>query len=300
MDNLEWLTRNSLRSFPVVEDAHSVSLNTGWKLPDFLIADALILVESEPAGVYVQSVTISSMIIAVVLGSVQTGRALGTVSTIRGQDDEFARKPIAPLIPGVSGFVTFGSALSDERFRELQDHVGMHLFPTSVVLEGRSVMNVGPFPVRSIGRSISMLSGAVSISTNSAMTFQISQGVHNGDPMQIVTMALANPGAFLSPCENPTTQCECPTVPIGSINGVLPDGSGVIHLELVDASGNVYAMAPSVLSFLLTRTGDSLCNRPAMPDAYGRLPLPSGYSSDEKPITPYKAVGDDTFPSPVQ
>ena len=163
-----------------MENARRTSLNTGWVLSDCILADAFVLTENEPDGIYVQSVTISTHIVAVVIGSVRTGAAIGTASTVRGQDRQFASKPIHGLVAGVSGYITFGSALSNDRFVELRENAGMHLFSPSVMLEPRTVIDTGPFPVRSIGRGDRSLSGQIRLRTNSAMSFDVSQGSHNG------------------------------------------------------------------------------------------------------------------------
>jgi len=301
MKHHEWLNQNCLRSFPLAEDTGRASLNMGWALPDFILCDASLVVQECDAGIYIQSCTITERVLSIVLASVATGAAIGTASVVKGIDGAYARKSLHALVDGVRGFITFGTPFEPGNSEILQRHRGFHIFPTSMVLESHVVLATGPFPVQSLGVSgISGTSGLIEFGGTSAMQISMTQGTHNGDPLDMLQIGLSDPTRFLSPCEQAVTPCDCAAMPILSINGVVPDEQGIITIELVDDNGQVRKLGADVLLFLLTRTGVALCARPVMPDQYGRLPSGSGdFEQDAKPVTDYKVVGDETFPSPV-
>lgn len=294
-----WLNRNSLRAYPIRENAFRESFSTGWLLPDHLLADAFLIIPEDGDSVYVSSVTISRMILSVCFSSVISGAVLGSVSAVAGVDRAYAQKQVSPLSDGVSGYVAFGSILDTLSFDHLP--LGQHLFDSSVRLETRSVIATGPFPVKSLsahGRKT--IGGSVTLDPGSSMVVSTSTDVDDGDPITYITVGLAIPEEFLSPCETPTSNCQCPSVPITSINGVVGDIDGNITIELLDENASITLMSESVLNFILTRTGES-CSRPVMPDEYGRLADSTGdYTHDIKPITPYKSPEDTTFPEPPQ
>lgn len=301
IENLEWLTRNTLRSFPIKEDAPVVALNTGWTLPNFLLADASLVVPEAEQGLYVSAVTISSRIISVIIASVKTGASLALATTTQGIDAPYARVAVQPLTEGVSGYVSFGSALSEETFAILQKAPGMHVFHPGVLLEAKAYLETGLFPVRSLSLvGMSKIHGETILDASSALEIAVSEGEDNGDPLTFLTLNLTDPTRFLSPCEVSTTPCECPQMPIHSINGVTGDEDGRITIEIVDENGKIYLLGPETLSLSITRTGIELCSRPVMPDEHGRLPSQSGdFTQDAKPETSYKNPADSTFPNPL-
>lgn len=298
IENLEWLNRNALRAYPFAENSPRASINTGWLLPDFLVVDCNLLVQESPEGIYCSAVTITPRVVSVVLASVSTGQSLALASLTEGNDPQIE---VHPLSVGVSGTLTFGPVFEGGNRETLQKHRGLHLFPTSATLETRAYLETGAFPVRGIGIAGSpLLQGTVEIEASDTLKIDVSQGLSGGDPITFFTLGLRKPGDFLSPCEIKTTACDCQAEPIVSINNVLPDESGKIEITLEDSNGRVYQMDPATLSFSLLRTGEALCRRPAMPDAYGRLPVGGRYTQDEKPVTPYVSLQDTSFPSPGQ
>lgn len=301
MENSEWLTRNCSRSFPLREDASRLSLNTQWTLPDFFLADASLTVPEADPGIYLGAVMISNKILTVVLASIATGASIAYASVVQGVNNSLDKVAVTPLIPGVSGYLTFGTALDPENFALLQQHQGQHVFATGLILEARCILDTGIFPVTSMAAlAAKKITGVVSIDGTDELLIGLGAGEDQGDPVAFLTLSLKNPSRFLSPCEHPMTVCDCPEMPILTINGVAPDQNGTITIEVVDQNGNVYLVDPSVLNFLITRSGIELCNRPKMPDQYGRLPDGTGqYSGDLPPATPYRNPGDTGFPNPL-
>lgn len=302
IQNHEWLTRNTLRSFPLIEDVRAVATNTGWTLPNFLLADISLIVPEAEHGLYVSAVTITPRIISIIIASVLTGKSVALATSTRDISPVYERVEVRPLADGVSGTVTFGSALEDENFAQLQQHQGLHSFDIGVKLETKAYLDTGLFPVRSLSIfNAPQISGSVSLKAGERLTIDASVGDDNGDPLTFLVLNLVDPTAFLSPCESGTTPCECPVTPIYTINGVTGDVDHRITIEIVDEDGNVYLLAPGILSFTIIKDGTTLCERPVMPDAYGRLPNSAGayFEDAPPPLTSYQAPGDTTFPLPT-
>ena len=299
MDNLEWLTRNTLRSYPIREDGKAVSLNTQWTLPDFLVADCLATVSSAPLGLYLSGVHVTRSILTLFLADVATGRTLGSATALLGVNSSMESLPIVPMGSDLSGSIILGTALDPDRFAQLPP--GLHLFPPSARLEDHCLIETGLFPVRSLrARNGAPLNGLVQLEKGSGLKIDVSTGVDSGDPVRLLTLSLVNPQEFISPCETRATPCQCSGIPVMSINGVLPDSDGIITIVIDDPSGEIDLSGLSALNLLITRTGLSLCSKPLMPDPYGRLPDPSGsYTKDKPPIAAYQNPSDVNFPTPV-
>lgn len=299
--NLGWLNRNCLRSYPIKEDALRRSISSGWIMPNNVVADAMVLFPGIDDQVYIASITITPKIISIGLALQSTGALIGSVSAVLGVDGAFAQKPITPILRGVSGFVTFGTILLDSSFDGGDIPMGLHLFSSDSVLESRCVLGTGEFPIKSLsGYGFPILDGRVEFQTGSLIQITATPGVDSGDPITYLTFSLTDPTSFLSPCETPTSPCQCLNVPIHSINGVTGNVDGTIFIEIVDERGLVTGIEDGVLNFSILRNGDQICTRPIMPDDYGRLPNSAGkYDGDEKPITPYKDPADTTFPEPI-
>lgn len=300
MKNHEWLTRNSLRAFPVREGGRIIASNSGWSLDPSLIVDASIFSDI-PGDVRfcLQSVTVTKAICSVVIGDAVSGSSLGYVNFVSGADNPFSQKPLVPFGEGFSGFISFGPAVLPENYTRLPQ--GIHEFGNTALLEARCGMSIGPFPVKTMRVSgFEEIRDNVIFQHGDALKFTLSDGEHEGDPMKLILLSLVNPSQFLSPCENKTTPCECKSPPISFINGVGGDEDGRVTIELVDENGNIFLLGQSTLQFSIVQTAEELCSRQLVPDQYGRLPGPSGnYAEDLPPINGYKNPSDTTFPLPV-
>lgn len=293
----EWLTRNSLRSFPVQEGARVIA-DSGWTLDPALIVDVSIMGDSAFSSICLQSVTITKSLCSVVFADPVSGTALASASVLIGTDLPMVQKPLLPLIDGIGGHISFGPAILAERYFGLPR--GFHLFGQFAVLESRCFLMTGEFPVSGLDvRGLGIVHGDVNIESGDALAVAISEDSLDGDPLQVATLSLKNPSQFLSPCEEKTTPCDCLNTPVRMINNIPGDSNGIIFIEIEDVNGNIYALDASTLAFLISRTGSDLCRRPKMPDEYGRLPDSSGaYDKDALPATTYKNPLDTTFPEP--
>ena len=177
--------------------------------------------------------------------------------------------PLKPFASGISGQATFGRGI--DRIAEFPR--GIHRFLGAPLLEARTQLELGEPPVSSLNG----LSGQISIKVGNELRVATGKGqADNGDQEDLIALSLKRPGKFLSPCENPTTLCDCPTTPIQSINGVVPDENGNITLALQDANGQILPY-PALLQLLVLRSSASICPAPQpLPDALGQIPLADG------------------------
>jgi hypothetical protein len=298
IQNHEWLTRNSVRTFPIREGSIVVA-QSGWSLDPALIVDAKMVADLPGETTFcLHSVTITPLMCSAVIGDAVTGESLGYAVFTQGVDSVMIPTRIHSVIDGFAGFITFGPALFQENYGNLPR--GIHQFGSSTLLETRCGISLGTFPVRSVSSGGTAASGKINVVTGNSLITSISKGEDDGDQVDIVQLSLVDPVKFLSPCEGRTSPCECRSMPINSINGVVGDESGLITIELEDENGNVFLLGKSRLQLSMIRSAQSLCSKVRVPDQHGRLPGPSGdYSGDAKPVAIYKNPQDTTFPDPA-
>lgn len=287
--NPEWLNKNSLRSFPVREGANPVALS-GIGLSNSAIVDLSISSSLDPdSRFFIRSVTSSPKIFSVSICD-QNKRSLAVANCIKFSETTVE---LDPLIEGIVGSVTFGSGINDFP-------IGFHDFVLSAPVEVRCGISLGPFPVQSVSSLYGdKMTGDVSFLGGDQLRIETFEMLISGKVTKAIKMSLGDMSRFLSPCENRTTTCDCDKTPIRSINGVTPNESGVIYIEVEDENGSISLIDAHTLGLLITRSSIDLCIKPEVPDEYGRIASASGsFESDKIPLTPYKAAGDTAFPSP--
>lgn len=292
-----WLNRNAARAYPLREDGAVVSENTFWRIPTGLIVD-LFVVAPGAIDVCITAITVTSRIVSVVIGDPATGDSLATASAVLGEGTPYVRKDLTAIAAGVSGSITFGPLVADGAHGWGPEDHGQHLFGVKTPLETRCVMNPGPFPITALSpRRHDVMNGLVTLAGNDQVTIGLSTGDDDGDPVSLISIDLTDPAGFVSPCETRESPCQCRSMPVLSINGVLPDANGRITLEIVDEFGRILPLGPHILNLLITRTSEDVCIKPLMPDDYGRLPDALGnYDKDLAPVTDYRNPADSTFP----
>lgn len=292
--NHEWLVRNSLRSYPVTEDANAVS-NLGWALDPALITDIIIVGDRSGGVACVQSVLVTPGACSVVIGDQESGESLCVASVPSGFVGAVS---LVPVGDGIAGSISFGPAMLLERHSTIPR--GLHRFDGATI-EARCVVFHGAMPVTSLSVPYGVKNrGDVLIEPGDGLTIVAEIGEDDGDPETRFIFSLKNPSGFLSPCEEKSTPCGCLGVPIKTINGVPGNDDGIIFIEIEDANGAVSLLSSNTLSLLIARPADSFCSKAEEPDVYGRIKSPSGdFSLDDKPETDYQQEGDVTFPTPA-
>lgn len=256
----EWLNRNSLRNFPIQEDA-------GTSFPRDVIADARVLkmtgAVDEP--VYLRAVWVSKVIVTLLIGT--ESAILGSAIFRRGGGSTSAS--LSPMAPGITGSISCGTAFSADAAFPLSE--GIHDMGNSLPLEARCVTTVeGGLPLFSVGSmSGERLSGNVTIRESGDLAVT-TEDVVDGDglPASNVILSLNNLPTYASPCELVSDPAACDG-PIYKINTVTPNLSGLINLEFVGFSA-VTTQTPAILPVVL---GDpqATCVRPPVPASDGSM-----------------------------
>lgn len=274
INNIEWLSRNALRSYPIV------SVDTD--IPDDVLVDAFIVVESAPQGVYVSSFSFTSKIASVVFSDVETNAPLGAAMAILGETKPFENVEITPIASNVSGRVAFGPAIERDQVSRSESFFGAKPLSNIHKLEARAVLETGKPPVAAVSVlefSDRKMTGDITLSLGSDLLASV-----NGSD---VIFSLKDPSRYVSRCETSGSACGCPQTPIITINGVPPDNNGNITIEIIDSknkSSIVKIPALSLLQFSVLRAQVDLCSMPSVPDGDGRL---YPFTTDRTPSQAY-------------
>lgn len=264
--NQEWRVQNSLRSYPFIHEGDLISRNTGIKLSSDLIADLLIVAQTESIVPKISSIHVTPYILTVLFYDELTGLDLGVARyTLGSQTYRESIQSVGSI--DVSGWVSFGTCAS-----VVDIPTGRHEFrETNHSIEARCVMATGPAPITSIRSEYGPeLDGLVEFLTNGGFNFDVSYQIIDGEKITYLMVGLSDPSRFLGDCTPANTVCECDTPPIGRINTVLPDISGNI---LITADSPIILekfIADISLSF--QRTSDDVCVKPPVPSSTGVLP----------------------------
>lgn len=267
----EWLSRNSVRSYPIRQDAPRTA-SSGFSIPDSLLADVFLCVDNEPNGICISSVCITPAIVTVVFASVTSGESVAMASAFPGRDEALRRKEVHSISSGVSGYVVFGSFLDEEFSDVVSSFSGTNRFDRSCVLETRCVVDVPKFPVASLRASSSLetISGDATMSFGGNLVAAITSGTDlDSEELTYVTISLEDPAQFAPVCAEAPDQSLCGSYPILSINDVVPDINGNITVEFVGFTSEQIA---SVMKASLLLTGSAFCSKPALPNDSGQLP----------------------------
>lgn len=150
--NRAWYNLNCARSWPLDERATQVS-DAGQMLPDDILADVRLRFPNTAGDVaFVAGVTVSERLASVVLcgaaaiDSVGGFVALGSV-TLPQPVDPWRPYPVTPMLPGVGGWVVFGSGATG-----LTAWSGRFSLPAQSLLMSRTARSYRPPPVTSISR----------------------------------------------------------------------------------------------------------------------------------------------------
>lgn len=262
----DWLARNSLRSFPIVEDSAS--------FPCDILADVRILHPGAASDVlYLKSAWASQILVTLVFGTASTPLASATFRRNAG----VVGVRLDPMASGVAGSAACGTAFLEQGSLSLLP--GLHEFGTSLPLEARcSIAIPEGFPLTGLRtKTGDILSGQVElvagtdliIAQDSLLMDKPTPESTTGLMSTTLTLSLASQAAYASPCAQLVNQSKCGP-PIYKINTVVPDESGKIVIEF---RGFTSATAiDNLVSLDLMGNPESTCARPTVPAADGSLP----------------------------
>lgn len=291
--HLEWLNRNSLRAYPLREDAEP-KLNSGEALPNDVLVD--IFVVASLAGnnsAAITSITFTQKTVTVMIGDESTGATIGYATAVLGSDPPNSSISIQSPEGLGSGTVTFGNILNTSRRTDFVDIQGVHSFGSPIPLEHRCSLVTGRPIVESL--SVHLQEGEVLdvpvIGLGREIRATISTETIGGCDETVVELYLANPEEFLPDCYPKYVDplCFCGQLPIISINGVERDPSD-LGIDLVFGNGLVGLVTNdndrSLVALTVEQPGDEVCfEEPVIPDEYGRLG--PNFNQDCPPDTNY-------------
>jgi hypothetical protein len=269
--HLEWLNRNSLRSYPIRED-QGIIASDGFEMPYDLLVDVKISTPYEMESVGVLSVFITTKIISINFCDQDSVPIATSVFPI-GDEFVYGSVGLSPLVDGVAGSAVCGPCAYTDRSSQLM--AGHHVFSTPCWLEKTTCMGLWEFPIKSISAGgFSKLNGSASLTFSGDIRSTLSKGLDASNrPSTFVMLELQNQENYLSKCESVQSVFECGKTPIMSINGVSPDSSGRIFLNFVGFDDVMSSGGTILVS--KTATADELCDqstRPVIPDECGYLP----------------------------
>ena len=265
----DWINRNSLRSFPIQENA-----DVAGELPCDIIADMRLLLFNGNVNesVFILSVFVSTSIVTVVIGT--STQALGSVTFKKNAG--LSTSQIKPMISGVTGSISCGTAfLNEVDIFPLAN--GLYNFGTKLPVETRCVTLIKDWlPVKSIksfgGSAIS--GSGVEIQTFGSITSESEKYVDSsGLNATRITLSI-KPGDlhnYISTClKKAIAEAKC-AKPIYKINSVSPNSDGTIFIEFIGFQDHII-VPPTTVTLTVVGNLNEVCVRPVMPNDQGLLP----------------------------
>lgn len=272
----DWANSNTLRAYPL-EYSIPPTAQSGFELPHSLLADCLVIIQSDGVVPLLSGVHFSAATVTVSFVDQSTGSEIFMAQS--PLDEDYTTSKIIDVSPyGITGKVVFGEV------KPLQEmaHTGQHTFQYGrPPLSPRCYMCAGDPPVKTLSANIKKLYGDIKFRTSGSLVSTVSgsaPSTTDGVAEYTVELKLSDPKAFLDTCTPAQSVCDCVYPPIGKINSVLPDTNGnigisispdVAHLISIDVSGDT-------LSISLVGTSESTCPKENLPFPDGRLPSEEG------------------------
>ena len=222
----EWFNLNSLRCYPFAENDSSVF--SGVVLPNYLIVDINIVINSQNIIPELSCINVSPYIVSISIRDQISGNDIATATCMIS--DEYSTQDLNPC-SGVdlTGKIVFGNL---SRARE-ENIYGLIKFDTSQY----AILNYCYFCVGTkvlTGAKINGIdcgSNNISIVTNAYLKTLVSSSTNDNKTKETDVVFYVNkPESFKKICEIPETLCSCPERPIQKINTVYPDSNGNIEI----------------------------------------------------------------------
>lgn len=276
----DWLNRNSLRSYPIVDGVNLLA-SDGTGIPRGILVDALLWVARGSEVIpYVKSMSFTRMTVTVVIADAESGDTLCYATAVIGVTPENGSVSVESPDGGASGHLVFGPELSAKTRADFSDLLGTHTFPVGARLESRCFLLTGKPMVKQLKVSLQdfELSGDVTLLSGVDGVLEVSEDEVAGDQVErVIEFRLKTPEAFLPDCypTNSNLDCFCDGDPIETINGI-PGSPGDYGVDIVfgnGLSGVVTAEQPEYLVALLVEGEykDICLESPVIPDSFGRL-----------------------------
>lgn len=232
-----WLTENSLRSYPLTEEATKVS-SEGVELPDGLIVDLFLTVpETVTYPCRISQISYTGRLVSLVIRDA-VDIVLGAVTVDAGQEGEYVTAAIHSSSQRDVGTVTLGPARAE--LAGVWPIGNLDFGTDGAVLEASTCppLEVGPVTSLGIQGQAVVLRDDVKLipGTNIALEYDF-------DENAILIRVMSVETAFLPDCESGCVPEQCARTPIQTINGVggtafgcnfFIEGAGVVSVTTRD------------------------------------------------------------------
>ncbi len=240
--NQNWYDLQEGRRYPLDDRGTGVS-DSGDLIRDNIIVDCHIKFPADYGTyAYIAGLTVTGAIVSAIIAVAEdeagtNARILGAVSI---------PKPIAvarnylitPAMPGVAGWVAFGSGCAE-------NFSGKYSNPKQTLILTRNARAYRQMPVTSIGKYglPDTLADVVQIAASPPVFAEYKQITVQEKNVNAVVFSLRGEfedadeqplREFLGPCGSRPESGTCPKEPILTINGIKPDCAGNINLEVGD------------------------------------------------------------------
>jgi len=224
----EWFNLNSLRRYPFAEN--DTYIFERIDLPDYLILDVNIAINSENIIPELSCINISPYIVSISIRDQISGNDIATSTCLISEENSTQDLNACSDI-GISGKIVFGelSRLKKDNF------YGLTKFePNQYTILNYCYFCTGDKVVTgSKINGIDSGSNNISIVTNLYLKTFVSNSInYNNTEETDVIFYVNKPESFKKICEIPKTLCSCPERPIQKINTVSPDENGNIEIVI--------------------------------------------------------------------
>lgn len=218
----EWQNENSLRAYPLEDDAPAAAV-----LPPWLVVDIRVTCPSTYKQVYLSSAYVSDTLVSVaVSGVVNSGDppvGLLTRTVTRDELEPFRSYSMDRISGDASGVVAFGEVPAGAALR-------LAFSPGEAPLVSAAVVRANVPGVTRIKDPYygTTAAGIIDLSGN----IEFRTAVDPADPQTIVfTLSDAYRDSTTSVCDATPSKDACGATPVKTLNGVAPDASGTIKLR---------------------------------------------------------------------
>ncbi len=215
MLRVDFFNKNTLRRYPLRADI-AVTSNEGGSIPDSLLCAAQFSVPNSYSELCISRVYSSSNYLNVLI-SAKLGVTRQPIGYFDGKVvDDFYKLTFSAIDKTVYGLLMVGRR---EALTELQ---GTHNFPDGTArIEESLVTYLSPPGVRSLSHDGAILTGRINLTYHNIKQME--------DPAQLKLDVVSKETVRVE--NDPTSSFNsCPTNPIGSMNGVVPDAQGNIDI----------------------------------------------------------------------
>lgn len=314
--NSHWYNSNESRAYPV-DDSASAAADDGARLPSNIVTDVNLRWPSTMGNyAFLAAVSNTDALVTVTIQAATspedtTSFAPLAVVSVRKPVVEGRMYPVLPQVPGVGGWIVFGSGTAGRSYR------GRFSTPRQSLLTSRAARPYRPLPVVGVQaqNAAAVLTGVVTLAASEPLALSKEERYLDGANRDCIVVRLVSeddaegfpvpPEAadvsgfkpesvflqFAGPCAGrpESNTCGCPE-PIEFINAVAPDCDGVITVEFTGCAQVAEVEGGSGIAVACELGLVDACLPAQIPTSEGLLP------SEEEPAN--IPIPDDVVPEP--